>query len=565
MARSIDAQPSPLLSSQAKVFRPARPIPGRYIVQLEGDEAARRVAGGRAARTSALARELTSTVGGQVLHVYRMVLDGFVAQLTEAQVERLAADPRVKGIAQDGEVQSFSGQFTQSSAPWHLDLLDRGGLWGDYNTSYQYTHTGAGVHAYVLDSGIFTGHPDFGGRASYAFSNIDDDSDGVADNIDCTGHGTHVAGILGGATYGVAKGVTLHAVRVLDCNGSGSESGIIEGVDWVAENRINPAVANMSLGFDFHMPMISAAVEEAVATGLTVVVAAGNGIAGTGVPACAFSPANAPSAITVSAVDSAKSRPAFANTGSCVDLFAPGVAVKSTWHTLSPANPACAGSPGTAAAPTCTLDGTSMASPAVAGLAAIYLGWNRSPTVTPAVVAEALKGHARADATNIGTGSPNLLLHSIPFPFIRNEIIAGHSAKCVAISTWGGAGAGSMAIQLPCQDVVEQRFGFSPEVGVDYTLRTEVSSRYSTLEVTGGSIHAGASIAQYPYGPYDSQQWRFEQDSPGFFRIVVRHTGMCMTVRNGTTADGELLVQHPCNGGANQVFRVDRFDPSPDD
>ncbi|NVJ26615.1 S8 family serine peptidase, partial [Myxococcus sp. AM011] len=549
-------------SIQAKILRPPRAIPDRYIVQLEADEADQRLAGGRAARASTLARELTSHLGGaEVLHVYTHVLDGFAVRLTEAQMEKLAADPRVKRIEQDSQVRLSSGQFTQGSAPWHLDLLDRGAVLGDYNTTYQYTHTGAGVHAYIIDSGILTTHPDFGGRASYAYSNIDDNGDTLPDNNDCSGHGTHVAGILGGATYGVAKGVTLHAVRVLGCNGNGSTIGVTQGVDWVAANRINPAVANVSLGG--LSPLLSEAVASAIATGVTFVIAAGNGIEDLGpIDACGVDPAKVPAAITVSSVNSAKSRPYFANTGGCVDLFAPGVGVLSTWNTLDTVR--CP-NPGTAGAPTCTLDGTSMASPAVAGMAAIFLGWNRSPTVTPAVVAAALKGHARADASNVGPGSPNLLLYHLPFPFIRNEIIAGHSAKCIAISTFGGAGAGSLAIQVPCQDVVEQRFGFVTEAGVDYTLRTVVSSNASTLEVTGGSILARTTIAQYPYGPYDSQRWRFEQDSPGFFRIVVRHTGMCMTVRNGTTADGELLVQQPCDGSANQVFRVDRFDPSEDD
>jgi serine protease len=246
------------------------------------------------------------------------------------------------------------------------------------------------VHAYIVDTGVLLTHNEFSGRMGNGFDAVT--SGGNAN--DCHGHGTHVAGTVGGTTYGVAKGVTIHPVRVLGCTGSGTNAGVIAGMDWVAQNRVLPAVANMSLGGG-----ASQATDDAVArmtaAGVTVVVAAGNDNAS---DACTKSPARAPSAITVGSTTSTDARSSFSNVGTCLDIFAPGSSITSAWFTSPTA--------------TNTISGTSMASPHVAGGAALYLATN--PTATPAQVTQALTSSATPGiVTDARTGSPNLLLYTL--------------------------------------------------------------------------------------------------------------------------------------------------------
>ncbi|WP_418957147.1 S8 family peptidase [Streptomyces tritici] len=322
-------------------------------------------------------------------HEYRSVLQGFSATLSRARAARLSADPRVKYVEQNSTVRMTD---TQPGATWGLDRVDQRDL--PLSTTYTYGATASNVTAYIIDTGIRTSHGEFGGRASVGTDTVGDGQNGQ----DCQGHGTHVAGTVGGAKYGVAKGVKLVAVRVLGCDGSGTTAGVIAGVDWVTANAQKPAVANMSLGGSANASLDDA-VKRSIASGVTYAVAAGNGLPLLGLPAnaCNYSPARVPEALTVGATDSSDRRASFSNYGRCVDLFAPGVNVTSAWKDGDGA--------------TNTISGTSMASPHTAGAAALHLAGH--PTATPAQVGAALVDNATPDKVqNALTGSPNRLLYT---------------------------------------------------------------------------------------------------------------------------------------------------------
>lgn len=354
-------------------------IEDSYIVVLEDGDAAR-------AEVRSTASSLVQKYGGEVRHSYTHAVRGFSASMSPEQAERLEADPSVAYVEQN---RVMTAADTQSPVPsWGLDRIDQPEL--PLDDSYTYGNSGTGVTAYIVDTGILTTHQDFGGRAVSGTDTVDGDDDAT----DCAGHGTHVAGTVGGSSYGVAKDVSLVAVRVLDCGGSGSFDGVIAGIDWVtADHEAGvPAVANMSLGGGFSQA-VNDAVAAAVADGVTFALAAGND---SGADACDGSPSSTPEAITVGATEDTDARASYSNIGTCVDIFAPGTDITSAWYTGdSDEN---------------TISGTSMATPHVAGAAALVLGGN--PAATPAEVGDALTGAAVPDAvTDPGTGSPNLLLN----------------------------------------------------------------------------------------------------------------------------------------------------------
>ncbi len=366
------------------VFKARNRIPNQYIVVFNGNAATTDYFTGQTAvDVDAKADEMAYKHRFSVDRRWKHAIKGMVARMTPAQAEALAKDPDVALVEEDG-VMSIN--TTQSGATWGIDRIDQRNL--PLGSTYAYTPTGSGVTAYVIDTGILRTHAEFGSRAVGGFTAISD----AYGTSDCNGHGTHVAGTIGSNTYGVAKSVKLVAVRVLDCSGSGTTSGVISGVEWVTKNRVLPAVANMSLGGGASAAL-DTAVKTSIAAGVTYAIAAGNSTA----DACSGSPSRVTEAITVGATDNTDTKPSWSNYGSCLDIFAPGVNITSTWATSATA--------------TNTISGTSMATPHVAGAAALYL--STLPGATPAQVATALTGNSTLNkVVSPGTGSVNKLLYT---------------------------------------------------------------------------------------------------------------------------------------------------------
>ncbi|MEV4662465.1 S8 family serine peptidase [Micromonospora echinofusca] len=356
----------------------ATAVADSYIVVFKDSSVARGGVGDSAQR-------LVGRHGGSVARTYAAALRGFEVRVGAKAAARIAADPAVAYVEQNHTV-SISG--TQTNPPsWGLDRIDQRAL--PLNSSYTYPNTASNVHAYIIDTGIRFSHSDFGGRAVSGYDAVDG---GSAD--DCNGHGTHVAGTVGGSAYGVAKGVQLVGVRVLNCQGSGTNAGVIAGVDWVTANAVKPAVANMSLGGGANTTL-DTAVRNSINSGVSYGLAAGNDSGGN---ACNTSPARTAEGITVGSTTNTDARSSFSNIGTCLDIFAPGSSITSAWHTSDTS--------------TNTISGTSMATPHVVGAAALVASAN--PAWTPQQVRDYLVNNATSNVvTNPGTGSPNKLLYVV--------------------------------------------------------------------------------------------------------------------------------------------------------
>ncbi len=366
-----DNSPAPLLNADSP-----NAIPGQYIVVFKENTARQ--------ATNSIMNETINLYGGELNFVYGAAINGFAAKLPEKAIEALRENPNVAFIEVD---QTISLTNSQSNATWGLDRIDQRNL--PLNSTYTYNNTGSGVNAYIIDTGIRRTHNEFGGRAFVGYDSIGDGRN----SDDCNGHGTHVAGTVGGSVYGVAKAVNLYAVRVLNCQGSGTNAGVIAGVDWVTANHVKPAVANMSLGGGASTALDNA-VNNSISAGVTYAVAAGNSNAN----ACNYSPARVANALTVGSTTSTDARSSFSNFGNCVNIFAPGSSITAAWHTSNTA--------------TNTISGTSMASPHVAGVAVLYL--QSFPTASPATVFNAvINGSTTGVLSSIGNGSPNRLLYSL--------------------------------------------------------------------------------------------------------------------------------------------------------
>jgi subtilisin family serine protease len=389
-ADEANAEPVAESTTMAPLMSSPRPVLGQYIVVLHDREAS-------AQATSA---ELLRAAGAEALYTYQHSIKGFAARLSETAVKALRADPRVAFIAEDSLVETFSsgkpvtgggpigGNIVQPNAPWNLDRIDQRNL--PLSTTYNYWSSGSGVHAYVIDTGFRLTHQEYAGRVG---GGVDVVTPGGNAN-DCNGHGTALAGLIGGTTYGVAKSVTLHPVRVLGCNGSGTTAQVIAGVDWVTANHVKPAVANMSIGGAANVALDNAVVNS-INAGVTYAVVSGSSATN----ACNFSPARVGPALTVAASNINDGVASSANSGPCLDLYAPGVQVTTTWNTSDTA--------------TITLSGGSMGTAHVSGAVALFL--QGSPNATAAQAHAHIVNRATPNVlTGVPAGTANRLLYTGP-------------------------------------------------------------------------------------------------------------------------------------------------------
>lgn len=378
---TLTALPAQAAPAEGTVLAAGSPtaVKDSYLVTLE------KGAGLKAA--SGAGKDLVEEYGGTVRRTFGSALNGYSATLSAAEARRLAADPAVASVEQDQRVRL--ADTTQSNAPWGLDRIDQTSL--PLSGTYTYPDSaGGGVTAYVIDTGVRVTHQEISDRASYGYDAVDGDTTASDGN----GHGTHVATTIAGKTYGVAKKAEVVAVRVLDNNGSGTTAGVIAGIDWVTANHSGPSVANLSLGGGASTTLDNA-VRASITSGVTYAVAAGNSAAN----ASSYSPARVTEALTVGATTNTDARASYSNYGAVLDLFAPGSSITAGWNTGDTA--------------TNTISGTSMATPHVAGAAAVYLAGHSS--ATPAQVSTALVDGATADkVTGPGSGSPNRLLKLVP-------------------------------------------------------------------------------------------------------------------------------------------------------
>ena len=474
-------------------------IKDSYIVVLKDTKA-------KASVVSASASALTKKYGGTVTRTYKNSIRGYAAHMTAAQAAELAKSPDVKFVTQN-RIVSKSDTIQYDTPSWGLDRLDQ--IFAPLNKRYTYPNTASNVHAYVIDTGIRISHSEFGGRASYGYDFVDNDT--VAD--DCNGHGTHVSGTVGGTSYGVAKQVKLVAVRVLDCSGLGTAAGLIAGIDWVTANAIKPAVANLSIsvqgvGAD---RSVDAALQASINAGITYAVAAGNDY----LDACDYSPSRVSDAITVGASDEVDFRANYSNYGSCVDLFAPGNGIPSAWNTSDTA--------------TNITSGTSMASAHVAGAAAIALSAN--PSWTPTQVRNFLVyGGTRRVVRNVadfrGTTDVMLKVAGSNTP----QVTGLRSLTNGKNITVGSNGLQPIKAATPLTTMSDlEKFTTASTGDGYYTFASWANGKFMTATSNGG----GPLIANGSGTPGDAQKFKPITNGDGTVSLKAKVNGKYVTVPNG--------------------------------
>lgn len=469
---ALPANAAPERTGQIQYAGAANAVADSYIVTLKADAA-------KAASTEGKA--LAKEYGATIERTYKKALNGYAVEATAAEAKEFAADPAVASVVQN---RTFHINATQPNPPsWGLDRIDQKTL--PLNSSYTYPDSaGTGVTAYIIDTGVRITHSTFGGRATYGYDAVDNDNTAQDGN----GHGTHVAGTVAGTAYGVAKNAKIVGVRVLDNAGSGTTAGVVAGIDWVTANAVKPAVANMSLGGGVDTAL-DTAVRNSIASGVTYAVAAGNSNAN----ASNYSPARVTEAITVGATTSTDARASYSNYGAVLDIFAPGSSITSSWNTSDTA--------------TSSISGTSMASPHVAGAAAVFLGAN--PTATPAQVATGLiNASSTGVVTSPGTGSPNRLLNvaggtvTPPGPRFENTgdyAIADNTTVESPITVSGVTGNAPAALSVPV-NIVHTYIGdlqvqlIAPD-GTAYTLKAYSTGGSSDNINTTYSVNASSEVA----------------------------------------------------------------------
>ncbi|WP_018624011.1 S8 family serine peptidase [Kangiella aquimarina] len=493
--------------------QPEKAVKGQYIVVLKDDAVTANMglfsSNASEQAIAMVSDNLSRKYQAQVQRTFTKAVKGGVFNMSEKAAQKLAQDPNVLLVEED---QIVSINATQNNATWGLDRIDQRNL--PLSGSYTYNTTASNVNAYIIDTGILGSHSEFSGRFMGGYDFVDNDSN----PNDCNGHGTHVAGTVGGSTYGVAKGVKLYGLKVLGCNGSGTNSGVIAGIDWVANNHVKPAVANMSLGGGASSATDNA-VANLVASGVTVAVAAGNDNSN----ACNYSPAREPSAITVGSTTSSDSRSSFSNYGSCLDIYAPGSSITSAWSNGG----------------TNTISGTSMASPHVAGVAALYLANN--PNATPAQVEAAIENAATSGkVSDAKSGSPNLLLYSLfdgstpppPPPPGGNELENG-----VSVTFSGAQGS-------------ETDFTFDvPSSASNVSFDMSGGTGDADIYVKFGSAPTTSSYDCRPYRNGNTESCDFSAQA-GTYYVMVRGYTSYSNVNLVATHDGGGTNPPPAGGSA---------------